>query len=196
MGKGWHRSIICVGLLSVGAACADDTSEPDASADAAPDATLDASEPSPDASGANDAAVSVEPLCTVELNPMPAANEPAPACRAETYGSPDEPSFLSFWVTQGERSLFVYWEHLERAPGTAVDLPFVDGEGRHVTVDYITPDFDAFQRAVRGTVRLEVAAGRYYRIELEDVGFDALPELELNGTIGAELQHAVCLICK
>lgn len=199
------RSVAIAGVigLTLGAACADDTAEPSSAPDEALDAGDDAQDASEDASvssdandvnDASDGAVSVEPVCAIELSPMPQTNEPKAQCRVDTYGSLDDPGSLSFSVAQGQRWLMVFWEHRELTPGSEAQLPFVDAEGRAVSVDYST-NVGTNHRAVRGTVRMTSVVGRYYGIELEGVGFAGLPDFELNGTIGGELQKGECIVC-
>lgn len=65
-----------------------------------------------------------------------------------------------------------------------------------VTVDYFAND--RMWRADHGTIQLlkSGAGPGHYIVALDGVRFDAVPGLEINGAIGAKLEHFVCLGCE
>lgn len=75
-------------------------------------------------------------------------------------------------------------------------LPPVNSDNGIVTVDYFAND--RMWRADHGTIQLlkSGAGPGHYIVALDGVRFDAVPGLEINGAIGAKLEHFVCLGCE
>lgn len=185
------------------AACDGDASSSADGGPAASDedaAVQDASSGDGDAGGpgdTDDAALdggTFEPRCDVEPLRRTAASDPAPVCRVEA-SSLDRLSSISFSVEQGERSLFVFLEHPELAPGATFELPYASDEGHTAQVRYSPSADEPSQRATEGEIEV-VAVGRaHVEVELRGVRFESIPELEVEGVIGGEPAQHICVVC-
>jgi hypothetical protein len=163
----------------------------DLQADAAPNEMLDATlEPA----DAGNASAPLDERCEVELSPMPQPGDPAPTCILSTIDTDEVPAFMLYVVTQGDRMMTIDWAYGDLTVGTTVELPHYD-PGSTVRIDYFTPD-GARRQAVSGTVRISAARDDHYEIELTGVRIDQVADLEISGTIGAELVRSPCLICQ
>ena len=135
--------------------------------------------------------------CELEITVAPVEDDSPLNCRGETLKPEDkELTWLALWAEQAEQRVFVYWDYDELWSGATVELPLANSDKGIVTIEYFAND--SMWRADHGTIQLlESGAGPgHYIVELNAVRFDALPDLEINGVIGAKLEHFACLGCE